>query len=241
VNPQKDDTQVSNTKTCHNGEPRAFLPGSFAFTWEQRKLGDVKDVRDGTHDSPKYHNDGFPLVTSKNLSDNGLDMSDVSLISRDDYEAISRRSKVDVGDILFGMIGTIGNPVLLDTAGFGIKNVALIKSGGEVSNNFLIQLLKSPVFDKYIQFENAGGTQKFLGLSKIRDFVFYVPSIIEQNKIGSFFTDLDNLITLHQREPKNIIEEEKLCCIKQEKQSYSANTMRGGLKYSRRELSEMSP
>ncbi|UYT09645.1 hypothetical protein [Lactococcus garvieae] len=39
----------------------------FTDDWEQRKLGDIKDVRDGTHDSPKYKDEGYPLVTSKNL------------------------------------------------------------------------------------------------------------------------------------------------------------------------------
>ncbi|MEH3000623.1 restriction endonuclease subunit S [Bacillus pumilus] len=172
----------------------------FTDAWEQRVLSDVKDVRDGTHDSPKYHNEGHPLVTSKNLTEHGLDMSDVSLISDEDFNAINQRSKVNVGDIIFGMIGTIGNPVILKRNDFAIKNVALIKRDGEVENEFLIQLLKSPVFYRYIRKENVGGTQKFLGLSQIRNFKFLVPSKAEQEKIGKFFYELDNLITLHQRE-----------------------------------------
>jgi type I restriction enzyme S subunit len=110
----------------------------------------MKDVRDGTHDSPKYYNEGHPLVTSKNLTDHGLDMSDVSLISDEDFEAINQRSKVDVGDIIFGMIGTIGNSVILERDDFAIKNVAMLKNGGEVDNTFLNLLLKSPVFDRYM-------------------------------------------------------------------------------------------
>lgn len=172
----------------------------FTDAWEQRVLSDVKDVRDGTHDSPKYHNEGHPLVTSKNLTENGLDMSDVSLISDEDFNAINQRSKVNVGDIIFGMIGTIGNPVILKRNDFAIKNVALIKRDGEVENEFLIQLLKSPVFYRYIRKENVGGTQKFLGLSQIRNFEFLVPSKAEQEKIGKFFYELDHLITLYQRE-----------------------------------------
>nr|WP_312755457.1 restriction endonuclease subunit S [Rummeliibacillus suwonensis] len=168
------------------------------FAWEQRKLGDIKDVRDGTHDSPKYHNEGFPLVTSKNLTGNGLDMTDVSLISEKDFQSINKRSKVDVGDIIFGMIGTIGNPVIVDREGFAIKNIALIKHGGEVTNNFLIQLLKSSIFKQYIQNENAGNTQKFLGLNKIRDYQFLSPSYQEQILIGNFLKQLDFTLALLQ-------------------------------------------
>ena len=175
----------------------------FTDAWEQRKLGDDKDVRDGTHDSPKYHQEGHPLVTSKNLNDYGLDMTDVSLISDADFEAINKRSKVDNGDILFGMIGTIGNPVIVDRSDFAIKNVALIKEGGDIPNRFLIQLLKSSVFEKYIRNENAGNTQKFLGLSKIREFIFFAPTTEEQIKIATFFKQLDDTIALHQRQLDN--------------------------------------
>ncbi|KXT79839.1 Type I restriction-modification system, specificity subunit S [Streptococcus oralis] len=145
--------------------------------WEQRRLGEVKDVRDGTHDSPKYIETGFPLITSKNLTSEGLDFSDISYISEDDYNKINERSKVEIGDIIFGMIGTIGNPVLVDKDRFAIKNVALLKNNGSIRNQFLIQILQSSIFEKYIRKENAGGTQKFLGLSQIRNFCLLVPSL----------------------------------------------------------------
>ncbi|HAZ1244684.1 TPA: restriction endonuclease subunit S [Enterococcus faecium] len=179
-------------------QPEIRFPG-FTEDWEERKLGDESDVRDGTHDSPKYYDKGYPLVTSKNLKDFGLDLSNVSFISDEDFEVINKRSKVDIGDILFGMIGTIGNPVLVDRADFAIKNVALIKEQKKILNSFLIQILKSPVFDKYIKNENAGGTQKFLSLSKVRDFNFLCPNIDEQNCISAFFKKLDDTIALHQR------------------------------------------
>ena len=188
--------------------PEIRFPG-FTEDWVQCKLSDIKDVRDGTHDSPKYYNEGFPLVTSKNLTENGLDMTDVSLISEEDYQSINKRSKVHVGDIIFGMIGTIGNPVLVNREGFAIKNVALIKHGGEVMNEFLIQLLKSPIFGKYIRNENAGNTQKFLGLSKIREYRFLSPSYQEQIKIGNFFKQLDETIALHQKELEILRETKK--------------------------------
>lgn len=172
----------------------------FSGEWESRKLSSIKDVRDGTHDSPKYYTEGFPLITSKNLTGSGLEMSDISFISEQDFKKINNRSKVDVGDIIFGMIGTIGNPVLIERDDFAIKNVALIKSGGKATNEFLIQLLKSSIFRKYIKNENAGNTQKFLGLGKIRNFLLHIPSYQEQIKIGSFFKQLDDTINLHQQE-----------------------------------------
>ncbi|WP_410681154.1 restriction endonuclease subunit S [Avibacterium paragallinarum] len=174
----------------------------FTDAWEKCKLGEVKDVRDGTHSSPKFYTDGYALITSKNLTEFGLDLSSVSFISQQDFDEINKRSKVDIGDIIFGMIGTIGNPILLEKEGFAIKNVALIKQkeGEAVDNLFLIQLLKSSIFNNYIAKENTGGTQKFLGLAQVRSFSFFNPTLPEQQKIGTLFRRLDRLITLHKRQ-----------------------------------------
>ena len=121
----------------------------FSGDWEEKKLQNVSDVRDGTHDSPKYVTEGYPFVTSKNLMKNGkIDFSDISYITEEDYININKRSKVDVGDILFGMIGTIGNPVIVEQDGFAIKNVALIKEKDKLLNRYLIQVLKSSVIDR---------------------------------------------------------------------------------------------
>jgi hypothetical protein len=73
------------------------------------ELGEVCDVRDGTHDSPKYVPEGYPLITSKKLKDGFIDFTGVNLISREDLDAVNKRSKVDAGDLLMPMIGTIGN------------------------------------------------------------------------------------------------------------------------------------
>ena len=171
---------------------------TFLNHWSNTELKEVKDVRDGTHSSPKYIDNGYPLVTSKNLTDSGLNLNDVSLISESDYKEINRRSKVEVGDILLGLIGTIGKPVLVETDGFAIKNVGLIKNGGQIQNQFLLQYLKTNIFNKYIQIEMAGNTQKFLGLETLRNTKVPVPSPEEQSAIGSLFRTLDDLLVSYK-------------------------------------------
>lgn len=170
----------------------------FLNQWSHTRLKEVKDVRDGTHSSPKYIDNGYPLVTSKNLSDSGLNLNDVSLISESDYNEINKRSKVEVGDILLGLIGTIGKAVLVETDGFAIKNVGLIKNGGQIQNQFLLQYLKTNLFNKYIQIEMAGNTQKFLGLETLRNTKVPVPSQEEQSAIGSLFRTLDDLLASYK-------------------------------------------
>ena len=171
---------------------------SFFNHWSNTGLKAVKDVRDGTHSSPKYIENGYPLVTSKNLTDSGLNLNDVSLISESDYIEINKRSKVEAGDILLGLIGTIGKPVLVEIDGFAIKNVGLIKNGGQIQNQFLLQYLKTNIFNKYIQIEMAGNTQKFLGLETLRNTKVPIPSPEEQSAIGSLFRTLDDLLSSYK-------------------------------------------
>ena len=172
----------------------------FNDDWEQRKLSEISDVRDGTHDSPSYLSEGHPFVTSKNVKDGYINYDDIQYISDEDFEAINKRSKVDVNDILMGMIGTIGNLALIRTEpDFAIKNVALIKDTKQVSYLYLYHYLQSPNTEKQLLSGLDGGTQKFVSLKNIRELNIMVPSEAEQLRVGTFIESLDNLITLHQR------------------------------------------
>lgn len=157
--------------------------------WEKVPLGTVCDIRDGTHDSPKYCNEGYPLVTSKNVTSGRIDFTDCSLICESDYNKINERSKVDLGDILMPMIGTIGNPVIVDVdAKFAIKNVALIKfyEDSKVLNTFVKVLLESDYFDTAVISKIRGGTQKFIALGDIRKLEVCLPPIEVQMRFAAF-------------------------------------------------------
>ena len=170
--------------------------------FELHELNTVCDVRDGTHDSPKYHDIGYPLITSKNIIDGGISFEDVNLISKEDYDKINQRSFVDNGDILMPMIGTIGNPVIVDKIrDFAIKNVALIKfyKDSKIDNHFLYYLMKSDSFNHYLKDKNKGGTQKFVSLGIIRKIKIITPPIELQNQFADFVKHIDKLkFTLKQ-------------------------------------------
>lgn len=152
--------------------------------WEEKKMSSLYDVRDGTHDSPKYHETGYPLVTSKNLKGGILDMKNVNLISESDYKSINSRSKVDIGDVLFAMIGTIGNPVYVkDEPNYAIKNMALFKVSAEQSGEFLRYYLLNDSILLKMQNEAKGTTQKFVSLGYLRNFLISIPPLSEQQTI----------------------------------------------------------
>ena len=169
-------------------------PVNNPMNYPKSQLGKVCDVRDGTHDSPEYYDVGYPLVTSKNVTGGKIDLSECNLISEDDYKKICERSKVDRGDIIMPMIGTVGKPVIVNTEPmFAIKNVALIKFAPDslVTNIYIKTLLESDYFDRAVLDKIRGGTQKFIALGDIRKLEIILPDLKHQQCFSAFVERVD--------------------------------------------------
>ena len=176
--------------------------------WEEKKMSSIYDVRDGTHDSPKYQESGYPLVTSKNLRGGVLDMTKVNYISESDYVSINNRSKVDVGDVLFAMIGTIGNPVYVEEEPYyAIKNMALFKVPEAQSGKFLSYYLQKDDVIIKMQKESKGTTQKFVSLGYLRNFVMTIPPLSEQQSIVETLDSLKSKVDRLQENYNKISQE----------------------------------
>jgi|GEM_PF-118131 len=115
-------------------------------------------------------------------------------IQKEDYAKINKRSKVDVGDVLMPMIGTVGNPIIVNTdKEFAIKNVALIKFKDDsvILNTFIKTLLESDYFGRAVLSKTKGGTQKFISLGDIRKLEFNLPPIELQHRFATFVAQVD--------------------------------------------------
>ncbi|WP_428064532.1 restriction endonuclease subunit S [Candidatus Avelusimicrobium fimicolum] len=157
-------------------------------------LNNICDVRDGTHASPEYVLKGYPLITSKNIINGEISLEEVNFITKLDFDNINKRSKVDVGDILLPMIGTIGNPALVEQEpNYAIKNMALIKfwPQSRCSNLYILYLLRSSFLDNIIKNQQRGGTQKFLALKTIRGLQIPIPPISSQVQFADFVTKIE--------------------------------------------------
>ena len=184
------------------------IPYDIPENWKWVRLGEVCDVRDGTHDTPKYISNGIPLITSKNISNNTILFDNVKYISIEDYRASANRSFVDIGDILFAMIGSIGNPVIVNiNKQFAIKNVALFKfhQNHFFYNRYLLIFLQ---FNQYImQKKSSGAVQSFVSLKFLREYLFPLPPLKEQERIVK---KVDELMALCDKLEQ---EEEKLSAL----------------------------
>ncbi|MHA1974394.1 MAG: restriction endonuclease subunit S [Candidatus Hodarchaeales archaeon] len=147
--------------------------------WEDFLITELFEIRDGTHDSPKKTKMGKKLITSKHLQTNHIDFESAYYISEDDYNDVNRRSMVETKDILFSMIGTIGNIYIeeSETIEYAIKNVGLFKTSQNIDWCYFTYLwLKSDLGKQFIHENRSGSTQEYISLGSLRSIEFYLPS-----------------------------------------------------------------
>lgn len=185
-----DDKIECNNKINENlqQQAQAIYENMFTgFRTSQVELSNIIDVRDGTHNSPKAENEGYPLITSKHLLPFSVDRASANRISKDDFEKINERSLVETQDILMSMIGTIGliSYVSYPVVDFAIKNVALFKTSHSPEfAYYILCYLKSNATKQYIEKHLAGSTQKYISLRELRKMPVYQPSNTELEKFN---------------------------------------------------------
>ena len=170
------------------------------------------NVTDGTHDSPKPTEVGHYLITSKHLQNNAIDFSSAYKISEEDYQKVIKRSAVVQHDILFSMIGTIGNTVRVKDPiiNYAVKNMAIFKMGyDELKSKWLYYWLKSSKAKEYISSRLAGSTQSYLTLETLRTFPVFAPSENEMQKIVSILSSIDDKIELNRQINDNLEQQAK--------------------------------
>jgi type I restriction enzyme S subunit len=148
--------------------------------WDVKPMEQIIPVKDGTHDSPKPTEAGYPLVTSTHLKDYELSIGQTYNISKADFDQVNKRSKVDKYDILFSMIGTVGIIcyVLYDTIDFAIKNVGLFKTSQNIEHaNYILFYLKSRSAKRYVETCMLGSTQSYIALTELRNFPVHLPPV----------------------------------------------------------------
>ena len=201
------------------------IPFDVPEGWEWCRLNSIVDVRDGTHDTPTYVDKGIPLITSKNLVKGGIDYSNVKYISEKDAISINERSGVNIGDILFAMIGTIGNPSMVtEDILISIKNVALFKFtfSKNLSNHFVMYFLDYAQED--MKNKPSGGLQPFVSLNFLRTYLVPVPPVEEQQRIVSILADSINKIR-----NINVLKNELTASVKKAKSKILDLAIRGKL------------
>ena len=163
---------------------------------------DVCDYVDYRGKTPTKTDSGVFLVTAKNVKDGYIDYgASQEYISEDDYEEVMHRGKPEIGDVLITTEAPCGNVAQVNRADIALAQ-RIIKYRGQsniVDNTYLKYYLLSPEFQDILNAKSSGGTVKGIKGSVLHQQEIKYPKYEEQFKIGSYFNNLDHLITLHQR------------------------------------------
>ena len=186
--------------------PEMRLPG-FTDDWEQRKLGDMMNVTSvkRIHQSD-WTDSGVRFLRARDIvaAAKNEEPDDYLYISKEKYEEYSALSgKVGVSDLLVTGVGTIGVPYLvrnLEPLYFKDGNIIWFQNSDKIDGKFLFYSFSAEQIQGFIN-ESAGiGTVGTYTIESGKKTPISLPNQIEQAKVGEFFQQLDNLITLHQRE-----------------------------------------
>ncbi len=192
----------------------------FTDDWEERKLGDTEThFTDGnygeSYPSAKDMSDkanGIPFLRGSDFSNGYLDSSNANYIKPEKHaELTSGHIKQD--DIVLavrGSLGTLGYATQ-ENEGWNINSqLAILRTKkSEISGMFLIQYLLGSKGQKEIFSRNTGTALKQLPIKQLKDIPVPVPTLLEQQKIGNFFKELDSTIALHQRKLDLLKEQKK--------------------------------
>ena len=211
----------------------------YKTTWEQRKLGEVGTTFTGLSGkiASDFGHGEASFITYMNVFSNPV--SDPTMVEH--VEIDSKQREVEVGDVFFTTSSETPEEV-------GMSSVLKEKCGVTYLNSFcfgfrptvkfdldyLAYMLRSESVRSQITLLAQGISRFNISKTKMMDTYIQVPSIDEQIAIGKYFLQLDNLITLHQRKPFRVKQEEKWKKIKI-KQNYFVNIMQNGYQYIRKE------
>ena len=179
----------------------------FTDPWEQRKLGDMMNVTSvkRIHQSD-WTDSGVRFLRARDIvaAAKNEEPDDYLYISKEKYEEYSALSgKVGVSDLLVTGVGTIGVPYLvrnLEPLYFKDGNIIWFQNSGKIDGKFLFYSFSAEQIQGFIN-ESAGiGTVGTYTIESGKKTPISLPNQIEQARVGEFFQQLDNLITLHQRE-----------------------------------------
>ena len=176
----------------------------FTDAWEQRKLSVIADLTSSKRvHAEDYVESGIPFYRGKEISElrEHKQVSEVLYITEEKYEKISKLyGSPKLGDLLITAVGTIGNTWVVDNLPFYFKDGNLIWFKNiKCNSKYLDFVLSSTDGQKKIMDSAIGSNQKALTMVKLNELHFMFPKEAEQEKLAEYFSNLDNLITLHQR------------------------------------------
>ena len=165
------------------------------FNWPSTTLEKITcKITDGTHQPPKFVNEGIPFIFISNIVNNEINLEAKKYITEETYKELTRRTPIEKYDILYTTVGSYGHPAIVKTEEKFCfqRHIAHIKPDHAKTNvYFLYGMLKSPSIKKQADNKARGVAQKTLNLADLKGFAVVLPPIEQQNKFGEFVMETE--------------------------------------------------
>ncbi len=188
---------------------------NYTPAWEQRKLGDVADIKTGPFGTllhaEDYVDDGIPIVTTEHFKTGALpkDKEGIPQVSEEDAKRLEQY-RAKEGDILFSRVGSVdANAQVFAGQDGWLFSGRVLRARPDltlVSSAYLHYELETEEVKSSVISRAVGGTMASINTEILFQTPIFIPAkMTEQNKIGSTCARLDSLITLHQRKRESRI------------------------------------
>ena len=162
--------------------------------WEEKTLGEISfSIFDGTHQTPKYTEEGIPFFSVENL----ISKNKNKFISKEDYLILTAKNKPEKDDILITRIGNIGfSTVVSWDYEFSIYvTLATVKKSDKFIPHYLNGYFQSEVYQKEIRSKSLlNAVPMKINMNDLRNTKVLLPTIKEQQKIADCLSSLDETI-----------------------------------------------
>ena len=181
--------------------------GLIPVDWEAIKLENIVNIYLGLTYTPEYVSEGVPFLSVKDINGGVINFSKVRYISKSEFLNSTNNAKPKRGDILFGRVGTLGNPILID---MDIDFCIFVSLGflrlkqENYDRNYLIHWMWSDIFIKQIDSEVSGSSQKNLNTGWLKKFFLTFPPLSEQKEIAQILSTWDDAIDITKKILSNL-------------------------------------
>ncbi len=167
----------------------------FSGDWEKKKLGKITKLTDGVHFTPTYVESGVPFWSVETVVSN----ANPKYITQEAHNDAIKRCNPQINDILLTRIGTLAKPKLINwNEEFSIYvSLALIKASNNYNSKFARYYFETEYYQKdFLSKSLLTATPKKINMEDLKQTNIKLPSLEEQEKIASFFSLIDNKISL---------------------------------------------
>jgi len=204
------DKLIEKKKNIKQGDMQELLTGKkrlpgFKGEWEVKKLGEIAKIFDGTHQTPKYVDDGIQFFSVENITNDNF--TNTKFISEREHKILTKNYKIESGDILMTRIGSIGDCKLINwdvNASFYVS-LALLKIRKDISSDYIYQYSKTNNFKIETEIRSLQwAIPKKINLGDISEIKISIPKTKEeQSSISQILSDMDTEIEeLEQKRDK---------------------------------------